>query len=299
MKNRIRRKLRNFLFHTRRLVGLEKLLILQGEARAHQISGLGCLDSLADSEFSVFSQWGEDGIISWLIDVIQPSSQTFIEFGVEDYRESNTRYLLSSRYWSGMVIDGSDHNIADIRSDDIAYKYDLQTRSAFIDRDNIASLISSSGFGDNLGVLSVDIDGVDYWVLENIPQRAAIVIVEYNHIFGDQPISVPYDPSFIRLEKHYSGMYWGASLPAFRHLLEAKGYRFVGTNRAGTNAFFVDESYVGKLNEKLRSFQEWPCKMREVRNKGRGLTFKKYSEARDLLTGLPMVNVATGEDVTL
>ncbi|MBY3083070.1 hypothetical protein HFO63_18255 [Rhizobium laguerreae] len=287
------------MFQTRRLVGMEKLLIMQGETRAHQIAQQGQLDTLADAEFSVFSQWGEDGIISWLVDAIKPSSTTFVEFGVEDFRESNTRYLLAARYWSGLVIDGSEENIASIRSDDVAYKYDLQTRAAFIDRDNIGELISSAGFDGDLGILSVDIDGVDYWVLERISLRTAIVIVEYNQVFGDLPLSVPYDSSFIRLKKHYSGMYWGASLSAFRHLLEGKGYEFVGTNRAGTNAFFIDVAYSGKLKGKLNRRHEWPCRMREVRNQDGSLAFKTYNEAKSLLAGLPVVNVATGETVTL
>lgn len=299
MKNRLRRKFRDFVFQTRRLVGLEKLLILQGQIRAEQILQRGFLDTLADAEFSVFSQWGEDGIISWLIDTVQPKSTTFVEFGVEDYRESNTRYLLSSRSWSGLVIDGSTANISSIRADDIAYKYDLQTCSAFIDRDNVADLISSAGFDSQLGILSVDIDGVDYWVLEKIPYSAAIVIVEYNQVFGDAPISVPYDPSFVRLRKHYSGMYWGASLSAFRHLLEGRGYEFVGTNRAGTNAFFVHTAFSGALSQKLRRRHEWDCRMREVRNPDGSLAFKTYNESKSLISGLPVVDVISGEVVKL
>ncbi|WP_049734546.1 hypothetical protein [Rhizobium ecuadorense] len=299
MKTRLRRKFRDFAFQARRLIGLEKLLVLQGETRGHQIAQRDALDTLADAEFSVFSQWGEDGIISWLVDTIQPPVTNFVEFGVEDYRESNTRYLLTSRYWSGLIIDGSEDNISSIRSDDIAYKYDLQTRAAFINRDNIAELISSAGFVGGLGLLSVDIDGVDYWVLEKIREKAAIVVVEYNQIFGDAPLSVPYDPSFVRLSKHYSGMYWGASLAAFRHLLEERGYEFIGTNRAGTNAFFIDNIYSGKLHNKLTRRHEWPCRMREVRNRDGSLAFKTYSEAKNLLNGLPVVNVTTGETITL
>ncbi|MBB2754704.1 UNVERIFIED_ORG: hypothetical protein GGI57_005440 [Rhizobium aethiopicum] len=299
MKTRFRRKFRDFAFQARRLIGLEKLLVLQGETRGHQIAQRDALDTLAEAEFSVFSQWGEDGIISWLVDTIQPPVTNFVEFGVEDYRESNTRYLLTSRYWSGLIIDGSEDNISSIRSDDIAYKYDLQTRAAFINRDNIAELISSAGFVGGLGLLSVDIDGVDYWVLEKIRERAAIVVVEYNHIFGDAPVSVPYDQSFVRLNKHYSGMYWGASLAAFRHLLEQRGYEFIGTNRAGTNAFFIDNIYSEKLYNKLTRRHEWPCRMREVRNRDGSLAFKTYNEAKNLLNGLPVVNVTTSETVTL
>ena len=272
---------------------------MQGEVRAHQIRSLPKLESLADAEFSVFSQWGEDGILSWLVDVIDPIETTFVEFGVEDYRESNTRYLLMTRNWSGLIIDGSAENIAAARSDDIAYKFDLETVCAFINRDNIAGLISYGGFDGPIGILSVDIDGVDYWVLDRIANQAAIVVVEYNQIFGAEPVSVPYDPMFIRLEKHWSGMYWGGSLSAFRHLLEGRGYSFVGTNRAGTNAFFIDSSFDQRIDVLLQNRIEWPSKMREVRNQDGSLAFKRYDQMKGEIAGLPVVNVITGETVNL
>jgi hypothetical protein len=299
MKNSLKRRARNILFHLRCVVGLEKLLVIQGDTRAHQIHLLPNLESLADAEFSVFSQWGEDGILSWLVDAIDPAEKTFVELGVEDYRESNTRYLLMTRSWSGLIIDGSAENIAAARNDDIAYKFDLETVCAFINRDNIAGLISNGGFDGRIGILSVDIDGVDYWVVERIPNPAAIVVVEYNQIFGAEPVSVPYDPSFVRLDKHWSGMYWGASLSAFRHLLEGRGYSFIGTNRAGTNAFFVDSSLEHRIDARLKHRVEWPSKMREARRQDGSLAFKRYDQMKDELTGLPVINVITGETVEL
>lgn len=299
MKSRLRRTFRNFAFKTRRLIGLEKLLVLQGEIRAHQIRTSGEIETLADTEFSVFSQWGEDGIIAWLVHVLRPEHRSFVEFGVEDYRESNTRFLLMSQNWSGLIIDGSQDNIAAVQSDDIAYKNDLRTRVAFIDRDNINNLVDEAKLGDRLGLLSTDIDGIDYWVLEQIRHRATIITVEYNQLFGDEPLSVPYDSGFIRLKKHWSGMYWGASLSAFRHLLEGRGYVFVGTNRAGTNAFFVDCELMPMLKGRLKQVLEWPCVMREVRNKDGSMAYKTYAEARALVRGLPVVNVVTGETTIL
>lgn len=286
---------RNFIFRSRRLVGLEKLLVLQGEVRAHQIRQIGPLKSLADAEFSVFSQWGEDGILSWLIDLINPSSNIFIEFGVEDYRESNTRYLLMTRSWSGLVIDGSEDYISAIKTDDISYKYDIESVNAFIDRENINSLLDKIVHNNNIGLLSVDIDGVDYWILENILCRSAIIAVEYNAVFGEYPVSVPYDPTFDRRKKHASGMYWGASLAAFRHLLEERNYIFAGTNRAGTNAFFVDAVYEERISAALKGRIEWPCRMREVRNMNGQLSFRRYDQERGAIADLPVVNVVSGK----
>jgi hypothetical protein len=299
MKKTLKRFVRNSLFLVRRLVGLEKLLVLQGEMRANQINLSGRLQDLADAEFSVFSQWGEDGIINWLINTTGLSNKKFVEFGVEDYRESNTRFLLMSRYWSGLVIDGSSDNIKSIKGDDIAYKYDLQTTQAFITADNINDLLLQAGFSGELGLLSVDIDGVDYWVLKSITNKCGIIIVEYNQLFGEHCVTVPYDASFRRLEKHPSGIYWGASLAAFRYLLEPQGYVFVGTNRAGTNAFFVSESLEPKVREQLSAYKEWECKMREARDISGALAFKRYDEVRDSVAHLPVVELKSGRTISI
>jgi hypothetical protein len=287
--------IRNLVFNVARLAGVERQSNLMGEIRAEQIRQKGKLTCLADAEFSVFSQWGEDGILSWLIDVISPNHRTFVEFGIEDYREANTRHLLMSRNWTGLVIDGSESNISALKRDSISYKYDLKSVCGFITRDNINDLIANSGFADHLGILSVDIDGVDYWVLEKIQNRADVVVVEYNDLFGDFPISVPYDPAFIRLEKHWSGIYWGASLTAFNHLLNGRGMRFVGTNRAGTNAFFVKEEHETKVRSRLTSVQTWNCAIREVRNRDGSLAFRTYRECAHFIADLPVVDVTTGQ----
>ena len=293
MKQFLKRAFRNQAFKTRRLVGLEKSLVLSGEIRAAQIANDGPLQCLADAEFSVFSQWGEDGILTWLVDRLKPANRTFVEFGVEDYRESNTRFLLISKNWSGLVIDGSDGNIASIRADEVAYKYNLQTVCAFITRDNIQSLIQASSLGPRLGILSVDIDGNDYWVLERAGVDADIVVVEYNHLFGGRAVSIPYRDDFSRHDAHPSGLYWGASLDAFRHLLEGKGYVFAGTNKVGTNAFFVHGDHKSLVGRDLIAAVSYSCHMREARTMDGQLAFKTYPEVRDLVDDLPLVDVTT------
>jgi hypothetical protein len=293
---KLKARFKNFLYNVNRISGLERQSNLMGEIRADQILQRGPLSCLADAEFCAHSQWGEDGILSWLVSVLSPEHTRFVEFGVEDYREANTRFLLMTRNWSGLVIDGSSENIAAIRSDAIAYKHDLTPIHSFITRENIASILQNNGFDTPLGILSVDIDGVDYWVLEAIKTEADIVVVEYNSIFGSAPVSVPYDPGFVRLQKHWSGTYWGASLPAFNHLLKSRGMSFIGTNRAGTNAFFVKNRHMVRMGEMLQSFREWPCVMREVRNDDGSLAYKTYAESKHLVADLPVINVQTGRE---
>lgn len=292
MKSRIKGVLRRLSFKGAELAGTERQSILLGEIRAAQIRELPRLRSLADAEFCVSSQWGEDGIISWLVDTIQPPHRTFVEFGVEEFREANCRYLMMSRNWSGLIIDGSEANIAAVKKDTISYKYDLTSVCAFIDSSNIAAIIAANGFSGPLGILSVDIDGVDYWIVEAIKNDCDIVVVEYNDLFSGRAVSVPYDKNFNRLLKHWSGMYWGASLDAFRYLLEGRGYVFVGTNKVGTNAFFVAGQHRRILADRVESFIAWPCRMREVRGRDGKLALKTYREAWPEIRDLPLVDVA-------
>ena len=116
----------------------------------------------------VFSQFGDDGIIQYLIQHLQVQPQSFVEFGVENYSEANTRFLLLNDNWRGLVLDGSEDSLEALRSEDIYWRHDLTAVAAFIDRDNINGLLARNGFSGRLGLLSIDIDGNDYWVWERI-----------------------------------------------------------------------------------------------------------------------------------
>jgi hypothetical protein len=198
------------------------------------------------NEFRVFSQWGEDGIIQFLLNRVPIENKVFVEFGVGDYTESNTRFLLKHSNWSGLVIDGSDQYIKQIRQSELPWRHDLKTECSFITKDNINQLISAHDITGDIGILSVDIDGNDYWVWQAIDCiQPRIVICEYNSLFGpDQKISAVYDDSFVINKAHFSGLYWGASIAAFNYLAEQKGYSLVGSNSAGNNIFFVRNDVV-------------------------------------------------------
>jgi len=211
---------------------------------------------LAQAEFKVFSQFGDDGIIQYLVQKLDlpACEQRFVEFGVEDYTESNTRFLLLNNNWSGLIMDGSEEFMASVRRSDIYWRHDLTALARFITRENINALLEEAGFQGRIGLLSIDIDGNDYWVWEAITAvNPAVVIVEYNSLFGPHaPVTIPYQADFARRRAHYSNLYWGTSLAALCHLAAKKNYVWIGCNTAGNNAYFVRKAAAGRfLHPKL------------------------------------------------
>jgi hypothetical protein len=253
---------------------------------------------LRDYEFKVFSQWGEDGIIQRLVSVVDICNKAFIEFGVQDFTESNCRFLLMKDNWDGFVIDGSAANIQSLKSSYYFYKHNLSALAAFITRENINDLLARSGFGEDIGILSIDLDGNDYYILEAITKyRPRILICEYNAVFGStRKITVPYDASFVRFEKHHTNLYFGASLAALEYLAKQKGYSLVGTNTAGNNAFFVRSDLPNdqiEVQDSEEAFTE--SKFRESRDTDGNLTFISGNDRQELIKGLPVLNVETNK----
>jgi hypothetical protein len=199
-------------------------------------------DELARTEFRAFSQFGEDGIIQFLVRNVPLDRKIFVEFGADNYNvESNTRFLLTNDNWTGLIIDGSEDAIQSVKRSATYVLYDLRAVTAFITRENINELLASSGITGEIGILSIDVDGNDYWIWEAIDVvNPAIVIVEYNYRFGKElAVTIPYDPAFVRSPPSPSRLYYGASLKALWLLARRKGYAFVGCSRNGVNAFFV------------------------------------------------------------
>ena len=161
--------------------------------------------------------------------------------GVGDYQKSNTRLLLEGRNWRGLILDGSDDNISNIRRQPFYWRCELRAVSAFLDAENINEQISAGGLTGEIGLLSIDVDGNDYWLWKALDiVSPAVLIVEYNAVLGDRhELSIPYTADFLRSKAHYSHLYFGASIRALVKLGEVKGYRFVGTSSSGCNAFFI------------------------------------------------------------
>ena len=254
---------------------------------------------LSDFEFRVFSQWGEDGIIQKLTRHLEIPNKAFVEFGVQDFRESNCRFLLMHNNWRGLVIDASADHIASIRKSPMAWRHHLDAVCAFVDRENINDLLMRGHLGEDIGILSVDIDGVDYWILDAIRDCSPrILIVEYNSVFGiDRAITVPYDRRFHRTEKHFSNLYFGASLAAFHHLAKERGYSLIGVNSAGSNAFFVRKDQLANCPFPALTVEEAfvTSMVREGKDPNGKLSFLSGEDRLSAIRGLPVVNVKSGQ----
>jgi len=220
---------------------VERNALLSAVPLVHWVRNLKEINSLSEVEFKVFSQWGEDGIVQYIINHIPIPTKVFVEFGVEDYSEANTRFLLINNNWEGLIIDADTELEKRLKSQKLYWRHNLNAKNSFITAENINDLISDSGIQGDIGLLSVDIDGNDYWVWKAISVISPrIVICEYNSVFGTKhQITVPYKPDFDKTKHHYSNLCFGASLAAICRLAEEKGYDFIGSNSQGCNAFFV------------------------------------------------------------
>lgn len=280
----------------RMLVHPETPLLLMGKQLAETMKNKKNITALSDVEFKVFSQWGDDGIIQWLVHNLEIPHKTFIEFGVETYRESNTRFLMMNDNWSGLVMDGSESNIAQIIQSEYFWKYELSAKAVFIDKENINSLLAASGFDKEVGILHIDLDGNDYWIWKEISViNPIVVILEYNSVFGiDRAITTPYDKNFYRTHAHYSNLYFGASLRALQQLSEKKGYALIGCSSAGNNAYFVRRD---KLNAEVREIalekSYVVSKARESRDATGKLTYLIGIHRAEIMRGMPVYNIDT------
>lgn len=278
---------------------LEDIKISLGRIEARQLKEAP--DDLNLNEVKVFSQWGEDGIIQFLINKIDIPNKIFIEFGVENYTESNTRFLLQNNNWSGLVIDGSEDNVSYIKNDPIYWRYNLKAQCAFINRENINRLISENGISGDIGLLSIDIDGNDYWVWEAINcVQPRIVVCEYNSIFGPYAkVTIPYESRFQRPKAHYSNLYYGASIAALTKLANRKGFSLVGSNTSGNNAFFVRNDLLGHMKTSTPEEAYVKSQFRESRDSKGNLTFLDFEQRFKLIKDKEVYNIETGATIKI
>lgn len=202
----------------------------------------GKLPAIKDTGYSVFSQFEEDGMLLFLFAVLGEGKKTFIEIGANDGVNSNCSNLLFHFGWSGLFIEGSTTNIARgkkfYRKHPNPYSPKPLFVQAMVKRENINDLVRQAGLSGDVDLLSVDIDGNDYWVWEALEAVSPRVVIIETHVeFGYHDIVVPYDPDYVYPGKH--PMYHGASPVAMTNLAKKKGYRLVGANQLGFNMIFV------------------------------------------------------------
>jgi hypothetical protein len=202
------------------------------------------LHAFADVEFRCFSQNGEDGILLYLFSLLGTTNKKSVEIFAGNGIECNTANLIVNHGWTGFLVDGNEDNVAR------GQKFYAESRDTFIKppkfvhawvtADNVNDLIRSNGFAGDLDLFSLDIDGNDYWIWKAIDCiNPRVVVLEYHCAWGpDRAVTVPYRPDF-QLDLTTHPYYQGASLPAFVKLGRQKGYRLIGCQRYGFNAFFL------------------------------------------------------------
>ena len=227
--------------------------------------GIDPAAGLAQYEYSYLSQNGEDGIIRFLFSEIGFGSRRLVEFGFGSMQCNSLRLLLHEGF-TGLLMDGSEENCDFFNR--AARKRGLQGVEAhctFLTRENLNETIREHGISGEIDFLSLDVDGNDYWfweALDSVSPR--VVCIEYNAGIGPElSWSVPYDREFERYAKHPSGFFHGASLRALESLGQRKGWRLVGCDSTGTNAFFLRKDVAAPAlptltaAEAFRPHQNW------------------------------------------
>jgi len=275
--------------------------LLAAEPLVQRVRQLGEIKSLEEAEFKVFSQWGEDGILQYLIHRVPIPNRVFVEFGVEDYSEANTRFLLMHDNWEGLIMDADPTLESRLKEQELYWRHQLKAKSSFITAENINDLIREAGIQGDIGLLSVDIDGNDYWVWKAISVISPrIVVCEYNAVFETRhEITTPYRPDFYKTRHHYSNLCFGASLPAICRLAEEKGYDFIGCNSEGSNAFFVQKGIAGGLPKPTLEAGYRKSKFRSSIDKRGDLSYLSGSARLAAIQEAEVINLANEQLVKI
>ena len=250
MINYLKYRIKNFLNFNKKQLGEIQLLIKK--------KNYSKITNIRDAEVKIFSQFGEDGIIDFLLYKLNLTNHiAFLEIGTGDYEEANTRFLCETRSCRGLLID-KIKDLKFVQKRDFFWKNDIYFCQKTITPSNISSVINSYGFKNDCNLLSIDIDGNDFWVLKNIElSHVDIVVAEYNPLFGSNlSLTVPQDDNFDR--NRFKKIFYGASLTAIIELMQSKGFMFVGANSACNNAFFINKNKKEFLpNLKVEELKEY------------------------------------------
>ncbi len=182
--------------------------------------------NLKGADRKTFSQNGEDGILEKILETIGTTNKYFVEIGVGNADECNTR-LLRENGWKGLMLDNEYYNPG------------KGVQQEFVDAGNVNGILAKYKVPKEFDVLSIDIDGNDYWVWKAIGYSPRVVIIEWNcSISPFRALAIPYSPNFA----WDSTCYYGASILALKRLGERKGMVLVAADKRATNLFFVPQS---------------------------------------------------------
>ena len=259
---------------------------------------------LWDAEVKVYSQWGEDGILDYICEAIGISKPNVIEIGSGNFIECNSRFLAESRNANIIAVDGRNDLIDTVNTSSVFWKSFIIPLVDWVTPSKINSIIQlgENRFG-KIDIFSIDLDGNDYWILKEANlNQIDIVVLEYNPLFGAiKEVTVPRDDEFNRYKKHFSGLYYGASLKAYINLLNNKNFSFIGTNRVGSNAFFIKSNLLDNFKistpSNLEKYVDW--RIRESRDISGRLSYLSGKDRLEIIKELPLIELTTQSEVNV
>ena len=261
-------------------------------------------ENLWDSEVRVFSQWGEDGILDYLFDVAGISKPRILEFGAGNFTECNSRFAAEYRNASAYLVDMRADLVENTKELDIYWRNSIFPIQDFITPESAKThLLNAKEKMGGVDVISLDIDGNDYWVLQELDlSNVSIVVCEYNPIYGSTgSYSIVRDDNFDRTKAHFNWLHYGMSLQAAIALMARQNLVFIGSNRVGNNAFFIRTEFLNKLPfsipnlDALEPFVDW--RVRESRDTSNRLNYLQVTEGKKAIGDCEILNLETNKIV--
>jgi len=279
------------------IYSFDKIMFCVGEVQISQNRNrYENIKDLTEIEAKIFSQNGEDGIINYLINKLNLNSKNFVEIGVGNYRESNTRFLYNKFHPKGLIVDYIDDMDKKVKPFVNLWKGDLRICNKQVNSENILDILNSN-CDYEIDIFSVDIDSIDYWIIEKLNKNISkVFIAEYNSVFGaDLEVTVPNISGFERNKYHYSNLCYGMSLKALINLMDQKGYYFIGSNLQKINAFFVSKEFIKEeffKNIEIKNLEYYTSSnIRDSRDKNYNLNYLSGSEKFKEIAECKVINL--------
>ena len=261
------------------------------------------IKDIKDTEVKIFSQNGEDGILDYLLCSLKliPNSTNFIEIGVGDYRESNTRFIYNCYHPKGVIVDWAENMNLKVKKNVNLWKGDLRICNTKVTSSTIEEILNKN-CDFEIDIFSLDIDSVDYWIIKKLRKNISkIFVAEFNPVFGPQlNVTVPNIDGFERNKYHYSNLCYGMSLRALIDIMKEKNYYFLGTNLQKMNAFFISndfrkEEYFTNINiSKLENYTN--SNIRDSRDINYNLNFLSGNEKLKEIEDCEVINLENDDN---
>lgn len=193
----------------------------------------------------VTSENGEDGVIEKIFEIIGCETKTFLDVGAWNGRYLSNTWSLQKREWSGVLVEGDIRKVEEIKKNCLHHQ--IEIISAVVSKDQpLDQLLLNTSLPKRFDLLSLDIDGYDYWVWHGLKEyRPRVVVVEFNPTFGAGIVFIP---------SRMNAADVGSSMRAMVELALQKGYQLVC--QIGANCIFVENQYFSKFNIENNSCEE-------------------------------------------